>query len=751
MNAVLELLLSVGLLPPALLIYRAGSSRSLQAGPVVYELRFPRELEVEAVERFLVALTGLLPPWWRRLQAQPVVTLELVAEPGSVTHALLVPTSVRTYVDSALRAHLPGITAVELTAGHQWLDLRRAVEYRLTTTDRPLRVEPLGVASGLLTALQPLRRGEHVRLQWLLGAARPVRPPRLAQRRQDGAAWTYDVDLMQYAEAVTARRQKLRAPLLLAVGRLGVAAATNGRAEALLRSVEGALHGLRAPGVHLRRRALPSPMVARRMVNRSVPLTRWPALLNVEEATGVLGWPLGGVVVPGLTRGGGRLLPVPAAVPTTGTVLGQATFPAQIGRPVALSLEARYRHLAVTGPTGTGKTNLLTQICVSDLHAGHGLVVIDPKGELVQRVAERLPESRLDQVILLDPSDATRPVGYNPLRASSNRELVVEQVLGVMRTIWRANWGPRTDEILRACLYTLTAVDGMTICEIAPLLTDPAFRRRLLSRVDDPFGVEQFWASFEGWSEAEQASNVAPLLNKVRALTMRPRLRAVLGQADPAIDFGRIVGERQVLLVNLAAGRLGSEAAYLLGALLFAGLWDAVAARGGLPASRRPPVMAVIDEFQHIVALPTPAETVLAEARSHRLGLTLAHQHLGQLDQDLQRAVLANARSKVVFQTSRNDAAVFARELGGGVTPDDLMSLPAYQALVSPFAAGQVQSTTSIRTEPLGPPVRSATDVLRLSRERWGVDRADVEAAMVERLHGLRTPSPRVGRGRRQP
>lgn len=749
MNAVYELALSAGLLPPALLIYRAGSSRQLQARPVVYELRFPGELEVEAVERFLVALTGLLPPWWRRVEAQPVVTLELIAEPRRIRHYLVVPKSVRTYVDSALQAHLPRIAAVEVTAPDELLNLRRAVEYRLTTTDRPLRVEPLGLATGLLTALQPLRSRERVVLQWLLAAAGPVRPPRLAQRRPDGSAWARDVDLMAHGEAVTARRQKLRAPLLLAVGRLGVAAQSNDRAEVLLRSVEGALHGVRAPGVHLRRRVLPSDVVAARTVRRSVPLARWPALLNVEEAAGLIGWPLGAITVAGLARGGGRLLPVAAAVPTGGTVLGAATYPAQAGRPVALSLDARFRHLAVTGPTGVGKTTLLTRICQQDLAAGHGLVVIDPKGDLVTAVAERLPEARLRDVILLDASDAARPVGYNPLQASSNRELVVEQVLGVMRTIWRANWGPRTDEILRAALLTLTASQGMTLAEIPPLLTDSAFRHRLLARLDDPLGVEQFWATFEAWSEPEQINATAPLLNKVRAFTMRPRLRGVLGQANPAVDFSRIVARRQVLLVNLASGRLGSEAAYLLGALLFAGLWDAVAARGGLPVSQRPPVLGVFDEFQHVVALPTPAETVFAEARSHRLGLVIAHQHLGQLDRALQRAVLANARSKVVFQTSRDDAAVFARELGAGLTPDDLMDLPAYEALVSAFAAGRVQPTTSIQTEPLGPLLRSAEEVHRLSRERWGVDRADVEAALVTRLHGHRSASPRVGRGPR--
>ncbi|MFL6137400.1 MAG: type IV secretory system conjugative DNA transfer family protein [Frankiaceae bacterium] len=753
MSAALELLGTASLLPPALLVLRAGLTKEMQAAPVVLGLRFPGEFDAATVEAFLVALTGLLPPWWRRLVVQPVITFELLADADGVTHRLVVPQAAQEYVERALQAHAPSVR-VEPVTDTAWTP-SYAVEYRATTPNRPLRVDPTGIASGLLAAVQPLRRSERLIVQWLVAAAGPVPAPRLVSTK--GTQPTpplLDSGMLATAEAVTARRKKLRAPLLIATGRVGALAANRDRAIALVRRVEGPLHGTRAPGAHLRRRLLPPETVAGRIARRSVPLLRWPALLNSEEAAGVIGWPTSSAPVPGLPRGGCRLLPVANAVPTQGTVLGTATFPGQAARPVALGLDARFRHLAVTGPTGVGKTTLLTHVAVQDLAAGHGLVVLDPKGDLVRSIAERLPEQRLEDVILLDPADDARPVGYNPLHAttSGNRELAVEQVLGVMHAIWQANWGPRTDEILRGCLTALAHVGGMTLCEVPALLTDAGFRRRVLRGVDDPFGVEGFWAGFEGWSDGERASATAPLLNKVRALTMRPRLRGILGQAEGAIDFGRIIARRQVLLVNLAVGQIGSEAAYLLGALLFAGLWDAVSARGHLPPERRPTVMAVIDEFQHVVALPTPAETILAEARSYRLGLTIAHQHLGQLDADLQHAVMANARSKLLFQAARDDAAVFARELGGGLTADDLTGIPAYEAVASCFSAGHVQPPTTLRTAPLEPPLRDFEAVRAASRQRWGVDRADVEAALLARQQGQHEPAPRIGRSpRRQP
>jgi hypothetical protein len=474
-------------------------------------------------------------------------------------------------------------------------------------------------------------------------------------------------------------------------------------------------------------------------------------MLNSEEAAGLLGWPIGGLAVPGLSLGGCRLLPANSRIPKGGTVLGTATFPGQAGRSVAIDLSGRFRHLAVTGPTGTGKTTLATNIALSDLQAGHAVVVVDPKGELVENILERIPNTRVADVIVLDAGRSGPAVGYNPLKTvAASRELVAERVLGVMSAIWRANWGPRTDALLRACLFTLTGVGPSTICEIPHLLVDQAFRRKLVSQINDPFGVEAAWAQYESWSEAEQAAAAGPLLNKVQAFTTRPSLRAILGQVDGAVDFGRIIRERQVLLVNLAAGSQGTEAAYLLGALLFAGLWDAVSSRGPLSGGDRAAVMCVVDEFQNVVKLPTPAETMLAEARSFHLGLTILHQHLGQLDPDLTHAVLANARSKVVFQTSRADAGVFARELGGGLTPDDMMGIPAYEAVAQLFAAGEVQTPVTIATADLPPKVRPADEVRRASQDRHGVARADVDRALLERLQGQRAPSRQVGRVRRE-
>ncbi len=408
------------------------------------------------------------------------------------------------------------------------------------------------------------------------------------------------------------------------------------------------------------------------------------------------------------------------------------------------------RHLWLAGSTGAGKTTLLTRMAAQDIAEGHGCVVLDPKGDLIDRVCRYVPERRWEDVIILDAADDARPVGYNPLRCDeNNRELVVEQILAVMRSIWKYTWGPRLDDIVRGCLLTLTLKGGMTLAELPTLLTEPGFRSRMINGLHDPFGVEGFWATFNSWSKAEQVTYTAPALNKARSFGMRARLRGVLGQADGAVDFNRIIGERKVLLVDLAAGKLGSEFAYLLGALLFAGLWDAVSARAALPPDRRPMVCAYLDEFQHLVALPTPAETMLAEGRSYGLALTLAHQHLGQLDRELVQAMSANARSKLVLSAGYHDASTFAKELGGSLTPEDLMGIAAHEAVVATYAAGRTQPPATIALADLSEPVSDGQVLREASRRRYGTPREEVDAAIAARQRGRQSAPASLGRSRR--
>jgi hypothetical protein len=746
------------LLALGLVTLRVGERARLHSDLVAFRLTFPRGLEQEATASFLGGISGQLPPWWRRWYATPFILLEVESTAVGITHLVHVPRPWAPAIEHLLQATVPSVRyeALPDVPDVAWTT---AAEYRIKTTARPLRVDAASLSTKLLTTQQPLERGEAIRVQWVLSPAGPVQPPRIAHGKQNPSILLPE-NVLKTSEEVAALKEKQRAPLLLGVARIATQAHVSRRAESLLRHVEVAWHETRAPGVFLRRRLLPRALVLQHVTERTIPLFSWPGTYNTEELSGLIGWPVGAVQIPGLVLRGYRQLPPSPLVPTTGTVLADSTFPGT-AQPIAVDLEARLRHVHVLGPTGTGKSSLLLSMAIQDMAAGFGLVVLDPKGDLVRDLLARVPTSRRADVIVLDPADDERPVGLNPLHAAdgARAEVVVENLVGLFKSLYKANWGPRTDDILRASLLALSRTGNATLCEVPALLTSRAYRTRVLATVDDPVGLGAFFSWYDRLSSAEQLNIIGPVLNKLRAFTMRPRVRGIIGQSTPRLQFPDVLANGKILLVSLASGLIGSEAAALLGALVVAELWHATTARAALPPNERRPVMAFLDEFQHFLHLPTDVPTVLAEARGLGLGVTLAHQFIGQLHNEARDAVLGTVRSRVVFQMPAADARPLARELGGILTADDLQGLGAFEVVVQAFAGGYTQPPATGVTRPAPPGDDAAEELLAASRADYGVDRQSVETALRTRQRtssrGTQAPVGRRPRGtqrdRRQP
>jgi DNA helicase HerA-like ATPase len=430
-------------------------------------------------------------------------------------------------------------------------------------------------------------------------------------------------------------------------------------------------------------------------------------------------------------------------------VVAVSTYPGT-ERPLALRLEDSLQHLHVLGPTGVGKSTLLLNLIVQDIAAGRGAVVIDPKGDLIEEVLRRIPGSRKDDIVVLDPADENRPVGLNVLEGGGRpAELIADQVLAVFHDLYRENWGPRTQDILHAALLTLADKPGMTLCALPVLLSSPRFRRKAIAGLTDEVALKPFWSWFDQLSDAERQQAIAPVMNKLRAFLLRPRMRAVIGQAEPAFDLNTVFTSRKVLLVSLAKGLIGPEAAALLGSLTVSQLWQAALGRVRVPADKRSPVMVYIDEFQDYLHLPTDIADVLAQARGLGVGLTLAHQHLAQLPAALRSAVLANARSRVCFQLSNEDARLVAGS-SADLETLDLQSLGRYEAYVSLVSRTNVRPYASARTlEPVSP-MSEANELRALSRNRYGRDLAEVESDLASLVAGGDVTDDRpIGRRRR--
>ena len=348
-----------------------------------------------------------------------------------------------------------------------------------------------------------------------------------------------------------------------------------------------------------------------------------------------------------------------------GVQLGTATIGLDLDAPITLSRSDLRRHLYVIGKTGTGKSTLLHNLMLSDLHAGRGFALFDPHGDLATAVADATPAWRIAEgVIYLDPSDLAHPIGFNPLHgiAVDHRPLAAAHIVAAFQHIWGTSWGPRLEYILTQALRLLLDAPGTTMLGLPRLLTDANYRTTLLVHARDPV-VRSFWqVEFAHYNERYATEAVAPIQNKVGTLLSPPAIRNMLGQVRSTIDIRAIMDRRQVLIVNLAKGKLGEAPTHLLGAFLTTAFAQAAEARADQPEHARTDFTLYADEFQNFAT--DSFATILSEARKYRLALVLAHQFLGQLTPLLRQAVIGNAGSILAFRIGAEDAPLMAAELG---------------------------------------------------------------------------------------
>ncbi|MCG8914913.1 type IV secretion system DNA-binding domain-containing protein [Actinokineospora sp. PR83] len=700
-----------------------------------YSISFPASLTAEQVATWLGRVAASTHASRFAVVPQPPIVLTVVATRAGIRHELRVPAALDDAVLAGLRAAMPGVRIEELpNSTTESFRPVVAAETRLTSSRRSLAVEQAeATAAHVLASLAPLGQDEEVRLEWTLtgaGTPAPVRADDLSS----------PVAQPEDSEALRAARLKQRDPALNGVLRLGVATKRRGDASRIFGRVFGALRGMNTPGVLLARRLVPSFVVADRMRRPTLPVLHWPVLAGTRELSGLLGVPIGELALPGLSRGAARQLPPGVTLPTTGNVVAESNYLGMANRPLALRRADRLRHAWVIGPTGVGKSTLLANMIIQDMADNRGLVVLDPKGDLVSDVLSRVPENRRDDVVLLDPSAIDRPVGLNILDLAGGehaRELAVDHLVHVMASLWRSSFGPRTTDVLRNALLTLThsrAVDGSahTLVELPEILVNKRYRAFVTGQSSVPLSVRPFWAAFEQMSDNERAQVIGPSLNKLRSFTTRSSLRLLLGQSE-GIRLSDVFTKRRIVLVPLTAGVLGAETTALLGSLLMAGLWSAAQARVAVAPERRHAVFAYLDEFQNFLKLDLELADMLAAARGYGLGMVLSHQFVSQLTPEIKAAVLGTVRTQIAFSLELDDARALAPRFAP-LTAEDLSGLAAYEIALRASVDNTTLATATGTTLPLAASTGDGEALARQARERYGVSREEVERALQARI-----------------
>lgn len=482
-----------------------------------------------------------------------------------------------------------------------------------------------------------------------------------------------------------------------------------------------------------------------RRLREWLPPLRTRLLLTPTEAAMLLPLPERAADAPlSLAEPPARRVAPAADAPRHGIVLGRIDREG-FGEDLVVAPEALLEHVHVLGPTGRGKSTWLLNLALAWIEAGYGLVLLDPKRDLVQRLLQRIPATRVDDVELLDLGDESHPPALNLLACRSEEaDLHVEALTGIFRRLFTRFWGPRSEDILRAALGTLLTgaqsdAPTPTLAGVLGLLTDPAERGRYA--VHDPVAQAQFWRQWNEFSPGQREQALAPLANKLRAFLSQRQLRHVLCQPE-APDFEQIVADGKILVCSLPKGVLGGDAASLIGSVITYRLWQAAMRLG--PVSERPPFLCLIDEFHQFCHLPQGLAEGLAEARGYRLGFVLAHQHLGQLtDRELSDAVEANCQTKVCFRLSPGDGKRMARTFAPRLDEYDLEHLGAFQIACLVAHGGRQLPAATAKTLPLPEPAAGDPEfTIRLRTRELSRSRAEVERLLREQFGREDEPPP---------
>ncbi|MEU1841159.1 type IV secretory system conjugative DNA transfer family protein [Micromonospora chersina] len=743
--------------------------RRLATGARWLTIAAPPEVTKEAAAAFWTTLIGVLTPpgWRRRLYGFLHVAWEYTWTGRALTIRLWVPGTVPAgAVEAAVRAAWPAATMTttdatapipptvgEKVGGAHWPQQPDGLPLRSEHDADPLRA--------LLAAGAEVRHREHACVQ-ILARPAPARRVRAARRaaatsshhphgRPDvagrvvsGAArlaiepllWLLDVftpgpsrprtpvpttaraaerDPVASADARTIVDKAVGVPHFEIAVRFAVAADADKtppdpeRARQLRSRLLGLRHTIASAAAtytgpnRLRRMKMPQPVatLAGRRLRRGF-------LATVPELAALAALPQD-LAVPGLDRARAKAVPPPVQVPSGGRgvkVLGRS----QIGRhSVGLNVTDARQHVHVVGKTGVGKSTLLLNMILGDIKAGRGTVVIDPRGDLITDILDRLPASHANKIVIIDP-DQENPGCFNPLDDQGDPHLAVDNLVGIFAKIFQGQWGPRMDDTMRVACLTLMRHAKPTLSLVPSLLQNREFRARFTHGLDDPDGLGGFWLWYDGINEQFRGQVIAPVLARLRAFLLRDFVKSVIGNAHSSFDMGTVL-DGGVLLCRLPKGILGEETSRILGSLIVARVWQAAIARATIPEHQRKDACLYVDECQNFLTLPGSVGDMLAEARGFRLGLVLAHQDLAQLPKDVAAAVSANARSKLFFTVDPADARELSRHTKPELDEHDLAHLDVYTAAARLLVGNRELPGFTFVTNPPAPVVGEATAI----------------------------------------
>ncbi|TAK04774.1 DUF87 domain-containing protein [Patescibacteria group bacterium] len=473
-------------------------------------------------------------------------------------------------------------------------------------------------------------------------------------------------------------------------------------------------------------------------------------VLAAHEMASLYHFPLPSTETPNIRWLTARKAPPPSNMPAEGIVLGAVNYRGE-DTLVRIKKPDRRRHVYIIGKSGSGKSVLIENMALQDIANGDGVCVVDPHGDLVEHILEQMPENRIDDVIVFDPSDLDRPIGLNMLEVESEeqKDFAVQEMIAIFYKLFPPEMiGPMFEHNMRNVMLTLMAdaEESGTIAEIPRMFSDADFQKQWVAKVTDPV-VRAFWEKeMAKTSDFHKSEMLGYLISKVGRFVENTMMRNIIGQRLSGFSIREAMDKKKVLLVNLSKGKTGEVNANLLGLIIVSKLQMAALSRADLPEDQRHDFYLYIDEFQNFIT--DSIATILSEARKYRLNLIIAHQYMGQLvqnnDTKIRDAVIGNVGTMMLFRIGIEDAEMLEKEFAPTFNAYDLINVEQYTAYVKLLIDNTASKPFNMGTLPprKGNPELAAA-IKELSRFKHGKDRARVEADILERTQlGASAPTP---------